>query len=63
MVFVDWKTQHRCNLSLNQYTALMQSLLKSPARVFVDSNSIILKFVQKGKVTRIAITMWKRLEQ
>ena len=54
MVFVDWKTQYRCNLSLNQYTALMQSLLKSPARVFVDSNSIILKLVQKGKVTRIA---------
>lgn len=54
MVFVDWKTQHRCNLSLNQYTALIQCLLKSPARVFVDANSIILKFVWKGKVTRIA---------
>ena len=60
MVFVNWKTQYRCNLSLNQYTALMQSLLKSPARVFVDSNSIILKFVQKGKVTRIAKNQfWK----
>lgn len=60
-IFMDWKTHIvKISLLLKQVNRCNTILNKIPGRCFKDINKLILKCIQKGKVTKRATTILKR---
>ena len=45
----------------NWHTQFNAILIKMPARLFMDTDKIILEYILKGKITKTAKLFWKEI--